>query len=324
MKLIEVTKAFATEERCLAYLEASRWPKGVRCVTCGNDKISRITRKVTKKSDNKRAQLYQCLEPTCKQQFSATTGTIFNGSHLSLDKWYMAIALIVDAKKGMSALQLQRHLKVNYRTAWYLCHRIREAMNEPDGLKLTGTVEIDETYIGGRQRGHKNKLKNKDVVLGLRQRGGPLRLVQVKDNKTDTLYEVIAQHVDAKQTKAIMTDDAGAYNFRLTQFQKIPHSKIRHSRGEYVKGDVHTNTVENSFSLLKRAVIGTYHQLSIKHLQRYLNEFSYRFNRREDADMFEQTVMRMAGVKPMSYAKLIEENAFTPFVRPEPKTSEPF
>jgi hypothetical protein len=227
----------------------------------------------------------------------------------------MAIALMVDAKKGMSALQLSRHLKVNYRTAWYLCHRIREAMLDPDGLKLTGTVEIDETYIGGKQKGHKRKRLNKDVVLGMRQRGGPLRLVHVKDNKAGTLYEAIAQHVDATGTKAIMTDDAGAYNFRITKFRNAKHSKIRHSRGEYVKGEVHTNTVENSFSLLKRAVIGTYHQLSIKHLQRYLNEFSYRFNRREDAELFENTVMRMAGAKPMPYAKLIEENAFTPFVR---------
>jgi hypothetical protein len=324
MKLIEVTKAFATEEQCLAYLEAKRWPNGIRCLTCGSKEISRITRKVSKKTDNKRAQLYQCLEPTCKQQFSATTGTIFNGSHLSLDKWYMAIALIVDAKKGMSALQLQRHLKVNYRTAWYLAHRIREAMNDPDGLKLTGTVEIDETYIGGKQRGNKRKRLNKDVVLGIRQRGGPLRLVHVKDSKQGTLYDVIAKHVDSTTTKAIMTDDAGAYNFRLTKFHNIPHSKIRHSRREYVKGDVHTNTVENSFSLLKRAVIGTYHQLSIKHLQRYLNEFSYRFNRREDAELFENTVMRMAGVKPMPYSKLIEQNAFTPFVRPTPKSAEPF
>jgi ISXO2-like transposase domain len=152
-------------------------------------------------------------------------------------------------------------------------------------------------------------------VLGIRQRGGGLRLGHGKDNKAGTLYEAIATNVDAKGTKAIMTDDAGAYNFRLTKFHNIPHSKIRHSRGEYVKGDVHTNTVENSFSLLKRAVIGTYHQLSIKHLQRYLNEFSYRFNRREDAAIFEQTVMRLAGAKPMPYSKLIEQNAFTPFVR---------
>jgi|ERR1039458_2388405 transposase-like protein len=257
MKLIEVTKAFATEEKCLAYLEAKRWPDGVRCLTCGSKDISRITRKVTKKTDNKRVQLYQCLEPSCKAQFSATTGTIFNGSHLSLDKWYMAIALMVDAKKGMSAMQLQRHLKVNYRTAWYLAHRIREAMLDPDGLKLSGTVEIDETYIGRKQKGHRRKLKNKDVVLGIRQSGGPLRLVHVKDNKSGTLYEAVAKQVDAAGTKATMTDDAGAYNFRLTKFHNIPHSKICQSRGEYVKGEVHTNTVENSFSLLKLAVIGT-------------------------------------------------------------------
>ncbi len=323
MKLIEVTKAFATEEQCLAYLEAKRWPNGVRCLTCGSKEISRITRKVTKKSDNKRAQLYQCLEPTCKAQFSATTGTIFNGSHLPLDKWYMAIALIVDAKKGMSALQLQRHLKVNYRTAWYLSHRIREAMVDKDAPKLKGIVEIDETYIGGKQRGNKGKLKNKDVVIGVRERGGQLRLVQTKDNKEDTVYQVIADNV-AKDAEAIMTDESRIYNFRNTQFHRVRHERIKHKRKVYVRGDVHTNTVENSFSLLKRAVIGTYHQLSIKHLQRYLNEFSYRFNRREDAELFENTVTRMAGVKPMPYAKLVEENAFTPFVRPAPRTPEPF
>jgi len=297
-----------------------RWPDGVRCPICGAKEVSKITRKSASK--NVRAQLYQCLEKTCKTQFSATSGTIFHDSHLPLNKWFMAIALMIDAKKGMSALQLQRHLAVNYRTAWYLAHRIREAMNEPDGLKLTGTVEIDETYIGGKQRGHKGKLKNKDVVLGIRQRGGPLKLVQVKDSKAGTLYEVIAKNVD-KSVEHLVTDDAGAYNFRLTKFHNVRHSKIRHSAKEYVKGEVHTNTVESSFSLLKRAVTGTYHQLSIKHLQRYLNEFSYRFNRREIANMFEETVARMAGIAAMPYTKLVEQNAFTPFVRPALKTSEP-
>jgi transposase-like protein len=321
MKLIDVPKAFATDEMCLAYLEAKRWPHGVRCPVCGAKEVSTINRK--SKSKNVRAQLYQCLEKSCKSQFSATSGTIFHDSHLGLGKWFMAIALLVDAKKGMSALQLQRHLGVNYRTAWYLAHRIREAMNEPDGLKLTGTVEIDETYIGGKHRGHKGKLKSKDVVLGIRQRGGPLKLVQIVDNKAGTLYDAVAKHVGT-DAKHIVTDDAGAYNFRLTQFRNIPHSKIRHSRKEYVKGEVHTNTVESAFSLLKRAVIGTYHQLSIKHLQRYLNEFSYRFNRREALDMFEQTVARMAGIGAMPYSKLVEQNAFTPFVRQTPKTSGPF
>jgi hypothetical protein len=226
MKLIEVTKAFATEEQCLAYLEAKRWPNGVRCLTCGSKDISRITRKVTKKSDNKRAQLYQCLEPSCKAQFSATTGTIFNGSHLPLDKWYMAIALIVDAKKGMSALQLQRHLKVNYRTAWYLSHRIREAMVDTDAPKLKGIVEIDETYIGGKQRGNPGKLKNKDVVIGVRERGGQLRLEQVPDNKEDTVYQVIADNV-SKDAEAIMTDESTIYNFRNTQFHRVGKQKLR-------------------------------------------------------------------------------------------------
>ncbi len=313
MKLIDLPAAFGTDEQCLTYLEKSRWPNGVRCPICGNDKVSKITRK--SKTRNKRAQLYQCLEPSCKQQFSATTGTIFHDSHLPLAKWFTAIALIVDAKKGMSALQLSRHLACNYRTAWYLSHRIREAMIEKDGLKLTGTVEIDEVYLGGKQRGHRHKMKSKDVVLGIRQRGGDLRLVHVKDNKGDTLYEAIAENVDTN-VKKIMTDDAGWYNFRITKFRNAKHSKIRHSAREYVRGDIHTNTVENAFSLLRRAVTGTYHQMSIKHLQKYLNEFSYRFNRREDADLFEQTVSRMAGVNPLPYAKLVEENAFTPFVRP--------
>ena len=310
MRLIEISSAFANDEKCLDYLEASRWPDGVRCPICGAKEISKITRK--SKTKNKRAELYQCLEKTCKQQFSATTGTIFHDSHLPLSKWFTAVALIVDAKKGMSALQLSRHLKCNYRTAWYLSHRIREAMMEPDGLKLTGTVEIDETYVGGKERGRGQK-KNKEIVLGLRQRGGPLRLIHVADVKEGTIHDTVAQHVDKGVTK-IMTDQSQIYNFRFTQFRNARHRKINHRR-EYVRGEVHTNTVESSFSLLKRAVVGTYHQLSIKHLQRYLNEFSYRFNRREDADLFEQTVGRMAGVREMPYAKLVEENAFTPFVR---------
>jgi len=313
MRLIDTAKAFATDEQCLAYLEASRWPKGVRCLTCGSAKYSRITRKSASK--NKRAQLYQCLEPTCKQQFSATTGTIFHDSHLPLAKWFTAIALLVDAKKSMSALQLQRHLGVNYRTAWYLAHRIREAMVDADAPKLTGVVEIDETYIGGKQRGHKAKRKNKDVVIGVRERGGEVRLVHTKDATAESLWEVANKHI-SPDAQAIMTDENPGYNFRLTRLRNVRHARIKHKDRVYVKGDVHTNTVESAFSLLKRGLIGSFHQVSIKHLQRYLNEFGYRFNRREDADLFEQTVGRMAGVKPMPYAKLVEETAFTPFVRP--------
>lgn len=165
MNLIYVSKQFHSDEQCLDYIEAMRWNDGIiRCTTCGNDKISRIERKATSK--NRRNRFYQCLEPTCKQQFSATSGTIFHDSHLPLTKWFMGIAIVLNAKKGVSAMQLQRDLGIgSYRTAWYLYHRIREAMQDNDGLKLTGTVEIDETYIGGKQRGNKGKLKNKDAVI---------------------------------------------------------------------------------------------------------------------------------------------------------------
>ena len=227
----------------------------------------------------------------------------------------MAIALLVDAKKSMSALQLQRHLGINYRTAWYMAHRIREAMTEGDGPKLTGVVEVDEVYLGGKQRGRKGKLKNKEVVIGIRERKGPARLVHTEDAKQGTLYEVVAKHI-SKDAEAIMTDENPAYNFRLTQFRNTRHGRIKHKSGIYVQGDVHTNTVESTFSLFKRALTGSFHQVSIKHLQRYLNEFGYRFNRREDADLFEQTVSRMCAGKALPYAKLTEENAFTPFVRP--------
>jgi hypothetical protein len=178
MNLIDVQKRFKTDDDCLDYLERSRWPDGVRCIMCGAKEISRITRE--SKIRNKRTRLYQCLERTCKEQFSATQGTIFHRSHLPLTTWFAAVALIVDAKKGMSAIQLQRHLGIgSYKNAWYLSHRIREAMIE-SGPKLKGIVEIDETYIGGKARGRENRLTNKDAVIGIRQRGGPLRFVQAK------------------------------------------------------------------------------------------------------------------------------------------------
>ena len=314
MKLIDVHRAFATDEQCFSYLENKRWPNGVRCTICGAKEVSKITRK--SKTKNKRAQIYQCLEKTCKQQFSVTTGTIFHDSHLALWKWFTAIALIVDAKKGMSALQLSRHLRCNYRTAWYLAHRIREAMTEGDGLKLTGTVEIDETYIGGKQHSNWRKLRSKDVVMGIRKRGGDLRLIHVESNSSKHLGEQVKRHVDP--SARVITDELPAYvpAFISAGIKGSQHDTIRHRSKVYVKGDVHTNTVESAFSLLKRGIVGSYHKVSIKHLQRYLNEFSFRFNRREDADLFEQTVSRMAGVKQLPYAKLTEEHAFTPFVRP--------
>jgi hypothetical protein len=261
MKLIDVTKSFATEEQCLAYLEASRWPDGVRCTVCGGEEVSKITRKTASK--NKRAQIYQCLENSCKSQFSATNGTIFSDSHLPLNKWFMAIALLVDAKKSMSALQLSRHLACNYRTAWYLAHRIREAIVDTTIPKMTGIVEVDETYIGGRNRFPGRSTRQKDAVIGIRQRGGPLRFIKADGLTREKLYDVIAEHVSNK-VETIMTDEFPSYNFKETQFQG-KHKRIKHKEKVYVRGNVHTNTVGSAFSLLKRGITGSFHQVSIKH-----------------------------------------------------------
>jgi transposase-like protein len=317
MNLLDVYKELNTEAKCLAFLEHMRWPGGVKCLACESQRITRITAKgKTNKKTGKTGpdrELYQCNE--CRFQFTATTGTVYHDTHLPLSKWFLAIALITESKKGISANQLSRALGVQYRTAWYLAHRIRKAMVDAERPKLKGIVEIDETYIGGKQRGPRGKLKNKEVVIGVRERGGEVRYIHTPDNKADTIYAVIADHV-AKDAEAIMTDENPSYNFKTTQFRKVRHGRIKHKEKIYVRGDVHTNTVESAFSLFKRGLNGAFHKISLKHLQRYLDEFSFRFNNRKAADLFGMTVRRMALVGHLPYAKLVEENAFTPFVRP--------
>jgi transposase-like protein len=308
MNLIDVTQQFKSDDDCLAYMESMRWPDGIRCPLCGCEKISKITRKTASK--NKRTRIYQCLEETCKQQFSATSGTIFNDSHLPLTKWFLALALIVDAKKSISANQLMEHLGIgSYRTAWYMAHRIRKAMENNGPAGLFGTVEVDETYIGGVQRGHQHKPGHpkckKQVVIGLRQRGGDVKMVHVPDAKIVTLRKVIEEHVH-EDVEVILTDDYRAYPIALKAY-KGKHKTINHSAGYYVTGEsneIHTNTVESAFSLLKRAIIGNFHAVSIKHLHRYLSEFETRFNARKADDRFNPTLRAMLGIEPMPYAEL--------------------
>jgi transposase-like protein len=202
---------------------------------------------------------------------------------------------------------LQRDLGIGgYKTAWYLNHRIREAMREGALPPLGGIVEIDETYLGGKQKGHAGKLKNKDVVVGVRQRGGPLRFIQTKDATANTLRQII-EHNLSPDVEIVMTDDSSAAKAALKSTGK--HRVIKHSIGEYVQGNVHTNTVESAFSLLKRGIIGSFHRISIKHLQKYLNEFSYRFNRRNDADAFIETMRRLAEFPPLTFDVLTSGKA---------------
>jgi transposase-like protein len=300
MKLIDVTQKFATEDNCNDYIEAMRWPNGqIGCVHCGEvGRISKITRSAGK---NKRSRIYQCL--ACSKQFSATSGTIFNDTHLPLTKWFMAIALICEAKKGVSAKQMERHLGVNYRTAWHLCHRIREAMQDGADL-LTGVVEVDETYIGGKVKRKGKpyvKKEKKDVVIGMIERGGKLKLVPVADNKMAIIEPLITKHVSPDAL--LQTDDSAIYHI-IGKRHVGGHRVINHST-DYAIGENHSNTIENAFSLLKRGVYGTFHKVSIKHLGRYCNEFSYRFNRRgEQLQMFDATLKGLVNGKTLPYSKL--------------------
>ena len=311
MNLIDVTKAFSTEDQCLDFLERMRWPEGIRCLACESTKLSLITRTVdptktrSEKKQNKRTRLYACLE--CGKRFTPTVGTIFHSSHLPLTKWFMALAIVMDAKKGMSANQLKQHLGIgSYRTAWYMVHRIRKAMVELSLGKLSGIVELDETYIGGKQKGkgvYYGK-KQKQVVVGLRQRKGPLRFIHTKDAKANTLKAIIEEHI-GEEVQYIMTDESSASWGALLNNPK--HKVIRHNIGKYVEGIVHTNSIESAFSLLKRGIVGSFHRISIKHLHRYLAEFQYRFNARNDADRFERMVQRLLQTDTMEYKQLIAD-----------------
>jgi hypothetical protein len=263
-------------------------------------------------SKNKRAQVYQCLEPTCKQQFSVTSGTIFHDSRIPLSKWFMAISLVMDAKKGISAKQLQQHLGLgSYQTAWHMTHRIREAMVDNSGSLLKGTVEVDETYIGGKakRRGGQKKTRAEkfDMVMGFRERGGRVRFAHIPDNKKETIRKAVSANVHP-QAKNIYTDSAAVYDFAFHPLLKKRHKMVNHTIEWIVPGtDVHTNTVESAFSLLKRGLIGSFHRVSIKHLHRYLSEFEHRFNERKNGQRFEDLVSRTAQTSPLPYQKLIAE-----------------
>lgn len=313
--VIDVAKTFATDEACLAYLEAARWPEGVRCLKCEGDRVSKFTTaESTRTRKNRKTgevttvtvparHLYQCLNAECAHQFTATTGTLFHDTHLPLQKWFMAVALICNGKKGISAKQLERDLDVNYRTAWYLSHRIREAMAEGNGSDLlTGKVEMDETYVGGKyDRRTKRARYDKIAVFGMKERDGNVRAFQLPRATGGTINTAVEKNV-AKDATMIYTDQSALYNGLVRK--GFAREIVNHSF-QFVRGDVHTNGIENFWSLFKRGLIGSFHKVSIKHLDRYLAEFCYRFNNRENEALFAQTIVYLAIAQAMPYAKLI-------------------
>lgn len=297
MSLVDLISDFGSEDRCRAYLEALRWPFGVRCIRCGSTKISRI----------KARDQFHC--DGCTYQFSVRAGTIFHDSHLPLWKWFLAVYVMGESKKGISANQLKRMLDVSYKTAWYLCHRIRAAMVDPDAQPLAGIVEADETYhgnapfrFGRRIPGRGGISENRTAVLGAVERGGRVRMKVSSRVDRKALHEFL-KAVIADEAVAIYTDDYQAYDGIADANTR--HETVVHSRKEWVQGDVHTQTMEDVWSLFKRSVIGSYHHLSVKHLQAYLDELSFRYNNRENAFLFRDTLRQLIGAESMPYAELI-------------------
>jgi transposase-like protein len=295
MNLAEMMKDFSDESKCRAYLESLRWPNGVTCPHCKGTKAYPIA---------KRDQ-YVCA--SCEYQFSVTVDTIFHDTHLPLVTWLLATFLICEAKKGMSACQVQRSLGIKtYKTAWYLCHRIRAAMAEVHKEKLGGVVEMDETYVGGRAHGKRGRgARNKEVVIGIRQRQGELRFFHADDVRSGTLEKYIRENI-GNDVEILMTDDFRLYRgaTRRAGIPKMKHKTIRHGFGIYVDGNVHTNTVESAFSLLKRGVMGTWHRISAKHLQSYCDEMCFRFNNRKNPYLFRDTMLKLIGSPNLEYKEL--------------------
>jgi transposase-like protein len=295
--LSERLKRFPNEEVCKRYLFQQRWPDGVvKCRRCGHDKVATLAK----------PWHWQCKK--CAKngyRFSIITGTIFQDTKYPLRTWFMVAFIVLTAKKGISAMQLQRMLgsslvagEGSYKTFWYMCHRLRAAMQNDEFRKLMGIVEVDETFIGGKAKNrHVSKRRQgtgwsgKTPVIGAISRKGNVVAQMIENTDTETLERFVRDTVSEK-VDLVATDDAGGY--RHLKAKGFPHESVSHSTGEYVRGEVHTANIDSFWSLLKRGVIGTFHHVSKKYLPLYLNEFSFRHDNRADLEAAFDLMMAQA------------------------------
>jgi transposase-like protein len=291
---------FTNEAAARKHLEKLCWPNGPVCPHCGeSEKIKKL------KGKSHRPGLYQCNG--CRKSFTVTVGTIFEDSHIKLHKWLLAFHLMVASKKGISSHQLHRMLGITYKSAWFMTHRIREAMKADYAHMLGGSnpVEADETFIGTKPGAKKRKgYGHKNAVLSLVERGGEVRSFHVPGVSAKTLRPYLKYHIDPDAH--LMTDDAGQYRILGPEFEQ--HDVVAHSNEEYVRGEAHTNTVEGFFSILKRGLIGTYQHVSVQHLQRYVTEFDFRYNHRvklgyDDSDRTTAALKGITG-KRLTYRRI--------------------
>jgi transposase-like protein len=302
----QMAGVFADEDLAREWLEARRWPEGPICPHCGV--IDRAYRLIAKPGSKRpvRKGVWKCKD--CRKQFTVTVGTVFAETHIPLNKWIYAMHLMCSSKKGVSAHQLSRTLEVQYKTAWFLCHRIRKAMEKDapaDREKIGGgIVEADETFVGAKAPKHPRRGKTEDrrggpsargtktIVFSLIPREGEARSWKVDDVKGATLQNLIRKNVEGEAH--IMTDQSPSYSGLDKQFAS--HESVDHSAGEYVRGIVHTNFAESYFSLLKRGIFGAFHHISAQHMQRYRVEFDFRWNLRR-VDDFERLLEAIAGTE---------------------------
>ncbi len=269
---------FQNADKAREYLEELRWPNGPACPHCGVE-----GEHYALKGKAHRPGLMKCKD--CRKQFSVTVGTVFERSKIPLNKWLLAVHLMCASKKAVSSHQIHRMLGVTYKSAWFMTHRIREAM-KPGSTGLMGsgggTVEADETYWGnnGKQRKGARGYAHKMKVVSLVERGGEKRSVVVNAVNAKTLRVVLDENVS--KSAHLMTDEHSAYTLIGREFAS--HGVTSHGAGEYARGEIHSNTVESSFSLLKRGLIGTFHHVGEQHLQRYVTEFDFRWNHRKTTD----------------------------------------
>lgn len=302
--LAQAIKYFADADKALNFIASVRWPDGkAKCPACQSENASFLSTR----------RIWKCRD--CAKQFSVKIGTIFEESSLGFDKWLPAFWMIVNAKNGISSCELARALGVTQKTAWFMLHRIRLAIQNGSVDKLSGEVEADETYIGGKARSMNAKQRarmsdrlgtgglGKEIVMGLLERKGKVKVKHIANSKRKTVQGEIRQHVE--KGSRVFTDTLRSYNGLNADYV---HQAIDHAK-EYVRGNVHTNGLENFWSLLKRAIRGTYVSVEPFHLFRYLDEQAFRFNERENTDSgrFLRGIVGIIG-KRLQYSKLISED----------------
>ncbi|MDA9818053.1 IS1595 family transposase [Flavobacteriaceae bacterium] len=292
MNILDLINKFSTQEKCIKHLEKARWGDKVKCVYCGSDNTNSLPKELR----------HHCNG--CRKSFSVTVGTIFHRTHIELQKWFLVMSLMLNARKGLSAYQIARDLGMRRPTVWSMMHRIRKAMASDQGELLSGIVEMDETYIGGKPRPKNNKDDDdytppkrgrgtdKECVIGMIERGGKVKTKhhsKKEGNRLDfkSLHSILFKNISPEST-TLMTDDFKGYK----PFKKvISHLSVNHSKKQWVSGLAHTNTIESFWAIVKRGIKGQFHFVSPKYLSMYLDEFCWRFNNKESEFMFDKLLI---------------------------------